>query len=425
MTEEIKELREIQVVINLLYNVAFRSEVTQFLQVQDFVNPEYRKIYIEVLDSIARNTPLDLLEVREKTELVSLPTPDQNDTLLDPLMLARRLHEEGNKYRVKIALDNFLAESHKKDFPFDEKLDDLKKQLDKPVQHTVRGYVGGEAITEFVSHCDSGNIVVGKTGIKILDEIFKGLELSHIYSFIAAPGVGKSMMGIQIMDESMKMGSSVMYVSNEMSSFDIVSRLISRESQDFRLSSQAIRRKEFDDELQEKSFHEAANLVYEKLDKTHSVILDKATNIYETIKAIRYHVLKENIKLVVIDHLHNFHGKSDIFDRISEISHILQQVAQELNIAMIILAQMSSESTKQKDVEMMTAKGAKDVEEVSNVMVVLKRKRVKESLVPSIDENPSFMNITIVKNRDGHTGQTYAYVSFPTMILAQHDSGNT
>jgi replicative DNA helicase len=97
---------------------------------------------------------------------------------------------------------------------------------------------------------------------------------------------------------------------------------------------------------------------------------------------------------------------------VSTVAHGLQAIAQDLNIAVIILSQISGENLKSNNIELISGKGAKDLEEVANVQIILQRKKVDTE-----GNDPSLMHIVVNKNRDGQTGVTDARVEFPNMVI--------
>ena len=108
----------------------------------------------------------------------------------------------------------------------------------------------------------------------------------------------------------------------------------------------------------------------------------------------------------MIDHLHNFKGDEKIYERISNFAHALQNFAQKNDVAVVILAQVSYDTQKMKDHENITAKGSKDMEEVSDSMIALLRNR----------DEPD-MKIKIIKNREGSAGIVECLIKFPHMTI--------
>jgi replicative DNA helicase len=417
-SDQIKELKQQHVITKLIFDAEYRSEVTGFLQIQDFVSEDHRKVYAAILKKIGQNKPLDPLELMEDTGVVLPLNPGILEPEIDYKLVAKRLSRDGNRYRIKILLGKFVDDSDSPDFKFEDEYTELLKEINKPIEEGYGGYVGMDSVSDFLDKVNrQNNQVVGKTGVSKLDSLLEGLERGHIYSFVAAPGVGKSMMAIQIMHETMKQGSGVMYVSNEMSNTELVARFLARET---KMSNLTIRRNNVERPMMKELTIEQDKLA-NLMDKTKSVVLDRAHDFDKTLKAIRYYVIKNNINVVIIDHLHNFKGSADIYERVSKMAHALQELAQELNIALVIFAQIALENQKQ-NIENLTAKGAGDVQEVSNVLVALKRKKTRTSVTSMAKEDdPNYMHIVVSKNRDGRTGNTGAWVMFPSMVINQDE----
>lgn len=411
-----------QVIAKLIYDVEFRAETTTFLRTDDFIVSDYRQIYKAIKSLIYRNKAVNTLSIQGLCdEGVEIPQRNILDDSINYLEYARDIHKDGNEYRVKNLLDNFLSKSSTSNFKFEDELEKLVKDINgTSADTTLSGLVGGEAIAKFSEFIEESNHEsVGLFGIPKIDDLIEGIERTHIYSIVAPSGVGKTMLGIQVMHESMKAGHRCMYLSNEMSNEEIVSRFLAREST---VSAQKIRRNKFDSEGEQRHVLDKMSIIYDLFEDTSSVLLDKAHKPSDAAKAIRYYVMKYNIGLVIVDHIHNFRKVSSLYDSVAEVAHTFQELAQELNIAIVLLGQISLDAQKGSNVENVTAKGAKDVEEVSNVVMVLQRRRVQTTAAAlRKDEDPKYMKIVVTKNRDGRTGNTFTFVDFPSMVIKQDD----
>jgi replicative DNA helicase len=421
-SSEVQEIKQIQVIAKIIYDMRYRSEVTSFLEVQDFVSADFRDLYKAILDLIRENKQIDRMVLQERCPGIDVPSKKVlfTDEQFDYGDLAQRLHEDGNEYRIKAALDSFLVRSGSEDFKFSEEFEALQKTINQPLSDSVGGVVGASLISNLVDRMNRGKIEpVGRTGVSKIDDILGGLEPGLIYTILAAPGVGKSMLGIQTFHECLDMGVTAMYATNEMSELTVMSRLVARETN---VSSSEIRRGTIPDGAFP-VVHDAMGELHDKLAATNSVIYQNAYDVDKLARAIRYYAMKYGVKTVIVDHMHNFHGSAKIFDRVSQASHALQRVAQELQIAMVILGQMDRASKKSKNVEEKSAKGADDLEEVSDVIIVLTRKKIAEGDISKKENDPNFMQMIITKNREGKTGQTWASVAFPSMEIKQDESG--
>lgn len=69
---------------------------------------------------------------------------------------------------------------------------------------------------------------VGVTGIKKLDDVVGGFETGKIYTIVAAPGVGKTMLGVQIFHETLRVHGKCLYISTEMVRPTLVARMVTR-----------------------------------------------------------------------------------------------------------------------------------------------------------------------------------------------------
>jgi replicative DNA helicase len=413
------ETKQLMILKKMIVEIGFRIEATSYLQTQDFTTSELRAVYQAIKSMMSLGIEINPISVAEKAK-VDLETIMGVDLLeLDYNSIAKDISKKGNEYRIKLLLKEFLSEMGKEEFNFDSSFQKLQDDINKPIEQSLNGLVGEEVLIDFLTKVNENRTeIVGKTGIEKLDALLEGFERGHIYSFVAASGVGKSMLGIQILEESMRAGNSVMYVTNEMSSTEVTSRLIARNMIEEGVTAQDVRRNKLEGHRLNKR-DEVLDDLLNIFKGTGSVIFEKGTDPVEVIKAIRYYVYKTGVKLVIVDHIHNFSGRGEIFERISLIAHMLQNVAIELNIAMVILGQMSLNSMKSVDIETVGAKGAMDLNEVSNVFAILNRKKIADGDTSKKEENPNNMHIIVTKNRDGKTGATRSWVHFPAMKLVQ------
>lgn len=401
--------RELVVLSNLIYNPVYRHKVMLYLTEGDFTNKEYQKIYSTLKEQIRSLGGCDPLRIEEKHPSVYIPTPQEFDTLIDPLRASSELKERGSLERVNKIVSDFLIKTADRVEDPAKEIEQLIKDINQPVLKDFGGMGGSDAINLLMDISLNDTKPVGKTGISRLDDTIKGIERGHVYVVAAGSGVGKTMFGVQVFAESMfTMGTACMYLSNEMSIVEIVSRLLARDvgrsARDIRLGNI---------KGAEDSYAFYSGRLAERMENTKSILIDKMHNYERALSAIRYYVMERGIKLVVVDHLHNFSGDFDgIYDHVSTVAHGLQAIAQDLNIAVIILSQISGENLKSNNIELISGKGAKDLEEVANVQIILQRKKVDTE-----GNDPSLMHIVVNKNRDGQTGVTDARVEFPNMVI--------
>jgi len=413
------DIKQRAVILKALSDRVFRYEMLQKLQVGDFIFPKYQKVYSLMADSLATQKSLDVPRAFEILEIDSIPSLD---ILYPDLSLSECLDwlaSEGQKQRVLEAVYQFTTKAQGKKVDIQAEVEKLMSDLKSPSGNN-RGVIPSEGIVSgFMDFIERDIKVVGRFGIAKLDQIVGGLEGGHVYSIIAGPGVGKTMLGIQVFDESMGMGSRCCYFSTEMASHELVARLVSRRTG---YSNKAIVKNE-QHVVESEKFAHAVGEVDNIIRETGSIIISGVNEMGRALSVLRQEIVRNDIKVVIIDHLHNFTGGRDQYSRLSEMAHALQSMAQELGVAMVMLAQISSANRRNEDDDLVSAKGANDIEEVSNVQILLRRKRVEMSAgTMDKDTSPNWMKYVLNKHREGETGASYARVAFPSMVIVGEDS---
>jgi replicative DNA helicase len=410
----VENLRQQHLIAKLIYDPEFRAN-HHYIQPKDFVHPSYVLIMKAIKKLLRKHEAIDALSIREIVGEVEIPTKSIIDETINYEALAKRLHEEGSKWRTKLQLSDFIEHSSDDGFDFEKELQAVIKKINEPLESSLELSTGDVMLQQFADYLENkkDDVVVGKTGIPRIDSLIQNIEMGHIYVIEAAQATGKSLLGAQIFHESMGMGTPCLLVSNEMLKEDIFSRLLARLSG---IDSRKIKRGAID--IASKEYGMALGELADMFRKSNSVIMEKAHDIEKTKQAIRLCVNKYGTKLVVVDHLQNFHSNKDLYDKISYVAHEFQELAQELNVAIVMLSQLSANSMD-KDIERANAKGSKDVDEVANVVIILQRKKIATGTTVEKADDPRWMRLIVVKNRDGETGEVWASLEVPSLVLKE------
>lgn len=185
-----------------------------------------------------------------------------------------------------------------------------------------------------------GSITGVPTGFTDLDSLTGGLQGSDLIILAARPGMGKTALILNVATHAALEKKSVVIFTLEMSKEQLMSRVLSSVA---RVDSQRLRKGDLSDEEQDRLM-EGARRLYEckdnlGIDETPGISLMELRS-----RCRRYH--KEfGLDLVVIDYLQlmSGHGKaSESREReISEISMGLKQLAKELHVPVVALAQLN------------------------------------------------------------------------------------
>ena len=133
---------------------------------------------------------------------------------------------------------------------------------------------------------------------------------------------------------------------------------------------------------------------------SHSV--KSADDLYSQTKQF---VQKQGVKLLVIDYLQliPFSSKMGKAEGIASISHKIKQMAIDLNIAIILLAQVNREGAKNGRLKLYDLKDSGDIENDADVVLLMYPSNGDVDSSKSQDARGGYTNLTyeIAKNREG------------------------
>ncbi len=179
------------------------------------------------------------------------------------------------------------------------------------------------------------------TGFHKLDDLTSGWQPSDLIIIAARPGMGKTAFVLSMARNiAIDAGQGVAFFSLEMSSVQLITRLISSETG---LSSEKLRTGKL-----EKHEWEQLNVKVKDLERAPLFIDDTPSlSIFDLRAKARRLASQHGIKLIVIDYLQlmtaggNQKGGGNREQEISTISRNLKALAKELNIPVIALSQLS------------------------------------------------------------------------------------
>ncbi|HEY6163260.1 MAG TPA: replicative DNA helicase [Bacteroidia bacterium] len=210
----------------------------------------------------------------------------------------------------------------------------IRKNYDK--MHTLIG----EAIKEIEAARDQKEGVTGvASGFTALDRVTSGWQRSDLVIIAARPAMGKTAFVLSIArNAAVEFGKPVAVFSLEMSSLQLVNRLIASESE---LPAEKLKKGQLEDyEFQQ------LNAKIGRLSEAPLFIDDTpALTIFELRAKARRLKQQHDISMIVVDYLQLMHaggdGKGNREQEISTISRSLKSIAKELNIPILALSQLS------------------------------------------------------------------------------------
>lgn len=264
-----------------------------------------------------------------------------------------------------------------------------------PIQHVIRRYY--DRIEYLYDHQDEPLGV--PTGFIDLDRLLGGLQRSDLILIAARPSVGKTSLGISIARHAANLGQHVAIFSLEMSSEQVVQRMVSAETG---IDAQRLRLGNLG-ESEWPLFVQATGRLSDLplfIDDTPSLsVLQMRT------KARRLHA-EHGIDLVLVDYLQLMTiGDVRSEGRVQEVSYIsrsLKGLARELEVPLVAISQLSRAVEQRTDKRPILAdlRASGSLEQDADVVMFIYR----DELYNPDTELPSIAEIIVAKHRNGPTG---------------------
>jgi replicative DNA helicase len=243
-------------------------------------------------------------------------------------------------------------------------------------------------------HKNAGKLRGVPTGFRDLDNKLAGLQDSALIVLAARPGTGKTAMALNIAQTAaIRYKIPVGFFSLEMSKEELTDRLLSIQSLVDSWNIKTGRLEEEDwEKLQEAMGELAEAPLY--IDDTPGI------SIMEMRTKARRLQLEKGLKMLVVDYLQLVQGrtKDNRVQEVSEISQGLKNLARELKIPVLALAQLS------RAVEQRTGSKAPQLSDLRESGAIEQDADVVMFLYKEDPENPEFIKLSIAKHRAGSVG---------------------
>jgi len=334
------------------------NDTIDVLHHNSFYDPKHQYIYKAIRELFAATSPIDLVTVTARLQKNGELEAAGGATYISSLThrVASSAHIQfhariiAEKY-IKRELIRVSSEIIRDAFDETQDVFDLLNSAESglfqiaennmskqvaSVQNVVR-----EAIQEIEKAAQNSDGISGvPTGFYELDKITSGWQRSDMVVLAARPGMGKTAFVLSMArNTAVDYGMGVVIFSLEMSSVQLVKRLIASES---RLSAEKLRKGDLKDyEFQQ--LHSRINKL-----ATAPIFIDDTPgiSIFDFRAKCRRLKAQHNINLIIIDYLQLMSAKDgkgggNREQEISTISRSIKEIAKELNVPIIALAQLS------------------------------------------------------------------------------------
>lgn len=335
------------------------TEVIEILQPEAFYKEAHQAIYRAILALFNKSEPVDLLTVvnqlRSQGELelaggaayITFLTTKVNSAA-NIVYHARIIAEQYMKREMISIAGRVLQEAFEDTTDVFELIDKTENAIFSLAEINIRrNYqdmrsIMGNALRELEAKKSHKDGLTGvPSGFTALDRITSGWQKSDLIILAARPGMGKTAFVLSALrNAAVDFGKPVAIFSLEMSSVQLVNRLISAEAE---LESQKLKTGRLADYEWEQIVHKTARL------SAAPIFIDDtpALTVLELRAKARRLKSQHDIQLLIIDYLQLMSGENgknasgNREQEIASISRALKQLAKELDIPVIALSQLS------------------------------------------------------------------------------------
>jgi replicative DNA helicase len=391
--------------------------VRPLIEAEDFYIRRYRLLYEAVGELSQKSHPIDIVSLSEHLKsvrgfddvggaagIMSL-VDGEVYTELTAKFYANVVAEKARLREImrscRLAVENVEAES----LTYDEIRSTLEAEItERPLRSQNKSGIGSSAeeLLEDIARMQSGDYVadVVKTHTNNLDSELgnRGIAAGEVMTVAAPTSCGKSALALYIVSQAVaKDGHACGVFSLEMPQKQLTKRLTQVIS--------GVNLRSVEDNIakpeQVKRVHETIEgLKTMPVYTSHAV--KSADDLYSQTKQF---VQKHGVKLLVIDYLQliPFSSKMGKAEGIASISHKIKQMAIDLNIAIILLAQVNREGAKNGRLKLYDLKDSGDIENDADVVLLMYPSNGDVDSSKSQDARGGYTSLTyeIAKNREG------------------------
>lgn len=396
------------------------SEALEILDPEDFYRAAHQSIYRAMREVYDAGQPVDVVTVASalRTRDDALDQVGGAEYLADlaaamPTALhvaqyAQIVREKALLRRIISAATGIAEEGYNQDLSASDVLADAEKKILELSQfQKTRDFTHISDVLETTFerieqlYASDGSLTGVPTGYSELDRMTSGFQKSDLIIVAARPSVGKTAFALNIAQNvAVRSGLPVAIFSLEMSKDQLVQRMLCAEAY---IDGHKLRNGTLDDEDWPKLSMGVSTL------SNSPIYIDDSPGITvpEMRSKLRRLKLEHGLGFVCIDYLQLIHGRRSSGENrqqeISEISRSLKQLARELEVPVVALAQLSRSVEQRQDKRPMMSdiRESGSIEQDADIVAFLYR----DDYYNPETEKQNIIEIIIAKQRNGPTGK--------------------
>mgnify|MGYP003112870661 FL=1 len=242
---------------------------------------------------------------------------------------------------------------------------------------------------------------VVKTNLNRLDDYLGngGIAAGEVLTLAAPTSCGKSALALYISARTMiDQGTPTAYFSFEMPQKQLMKRMVQ--------SVSGVNIRSIEQGYAKPKDIEAFNQATEKIKELPLYTSHSVKGVSDLASQARYLVRKKGVKLIVIDYLQliGFDARLSKAEGIAGISHKIKQIALDLNVSVILLAQVNREGAKRETgLSLYDLKDSGDIENDADVVLLMWPHKGDVESSKDKDHKGSYTGLfyKLAKNREG------------------------
>tara|TARA_E500000178_G_scaffold350100_1_gene408362 strand:+ start:1199 stop:2506 length:1308 start_codon:yes stop_codon:yes gene_type:complete len=389
-----------------------------FLSEEDFYNPEYGIIFGAMREIQKKSKPIDEISLQEKLkERNQFDSVGGYNGLFEITNTVHSSHQckssaqvvkDYSNRRKLVRICNLCNEQIESGSNAEDAINAINKAIEDIDDYSEESTNLSENASRFLnelSEIEAGTFVPRalNTGIKQLNEKFVngGLGNGEVTVVAAPTSCGKSQLALNFAARAaMSDGKKVVIFSLEMPADQIMRRLLQITSGINIKSIESMNEQERADAFSK------INKAKNRISQSEIHIINYIKNSTDMKAICRKLHRKKKIDLLIIDYLQlvPWNQKLSKNDGIAEVSHSIKQLAIEIDIPVVLLAQINREGAKSGSPDIHSLKDSGDVENDADVIVMMYPQNNDMESCKMLDSsgNPFIsLNYKILKNRDG------------------------
>lgn len=402
------------------------AKVIDIIKPEDFYKDSHRLIFETMLDLFERHEPIDILTIGNRLEekkhieriggrTTLVEIANRIATAAHIKNYAEIIQKKATLRRLLRAASDIIELGYNEEHEIDSIIDSAEQKLFNVSENFIqKSFIpirsiltsAFERIDEL--HREHGKIRGVPTGFHGIDNLLAGLQKADLVILAARPSVGKTSLALDIIRHvGVKTKKPVGFFSLEMSKEQLVDRLICAEANVDLWKLRTGRLSDKDDDFPR--IGEALSSLSEA-----PIFIDDTpvANIMSLRAKARRLKAEHGLEMIVIDYLQLMEGRSMKSDNrvqeVAEISRGLKQIARELQVPVLAIAQLSRavELSKPAIPKLAHLRESGSIEQDADVVMFLYRKAADRNyqLDEMTSEEKNSAEVHIAKHRNGPTG---------------------